>query len=198
MMKEADLNALVGSRICHDLISPLGAIGNGVELLSMSGVSTAPEMTLISESVESANARIRFFRIAFGAAKNDALIGNAELKSVLGDLYRGSRTNVDWRITEDVPRVEAKLAFLLLQCLESAFPWGGKIQVTRTGVTWNVFGSAERTKIDTPLWELLVDPRRRVDVSASNVHFALIHPAAQQVGRRVATNITENSVSVSF
>ena len=198
MMKEADLNALVGSRICHDLISPLGAIGNGVELLSMSGVSTAPEMTLISESVESANARIRFFRIAFGAAKNDALIGNAELKSVLGDLYRGSRTNVDWRITEDVPRVEAKLAFLLLQCLESAFPWGGKIQVTRTGVTWNVFGSADRTKIDTPLWELLVDPRRRVDVSASNVHFALIHPAAQQVGRRVATNITENSVSVSF
>ena len=35
-MKDAELNALVGSRICHDLISPLGAIGNGVELLSMS------------------------------------------------------------------------------------------------------------------------------------------------------------------
>ena len=197
-MKDAELNALVGSRICHDLISPLGAIGNGVELLSMSGVSAAPEMTLISESVESANARIRFFRIAFGAARNEDLIGNSELKSVLGDLYRGNRLHVDWRISEDVPRAEAKLAFLLLQCLESAFPWGGRIQVTRTGTTWNVFGSAERAKIDTPLWELLVDPRRQVDISASNVHFALIHPAAQQVGRRVATNITDTSVSVSF
>ncbi len=197
-MKDAELNALVGSRICHDLISPLGAIGNGVELLSMSGVSAAPEMTLISESVESANARIRFFRIAFGAARNEDLIGNSELKSVLSDLYRGNRLNVDWRISDDVPRVEAKLAFLLLQCLESAFPWGGKIQVTRTGTTWNIFGSAERTKIEAPMWELLVDPRKQVDISASNVHFALIHPAASQVGRRVATNITETSVSVSF
>ena len=197
-MKDAELNALVGSRICHDLISPLGAIGNGVELLSMSGVNAAPEMTLISESVESANARIRFFRIAFGAARNEDLIGNAELKSVLSDLYRGNRLHVDWRIGEDVPRAEAKLAFLLLQCLESAFPWGGRIQITRTGETWNIFGSAERTKIDTPLWDLLVDPRRQVDISASNVHFALIHPASAQIGRRVATNITDASVSVSF
>ena len=61
-----ELNDLIGSRICHDLISPLGAIGNGVELLTMSGMTEVPEMTLISESVENANARIRFFRIAFG------------------------------------------------------------------------------------------------------------------------------------
>lgn len=197
-MKDAELNALVGSRICHDLISPLGAIGNGVELLSMSGINAAPEMTLISESVESANARIRFFRIAFGAARNGDLIGNSELKGVLSDLYRGNRLHVDWRIGEDVPRVEAKLAFLLLQCLESAFPWGGKIQVTRTDTIWNIFGSADRTKIEPPMWELLIDPHRQVDITASNVHFALIHPAATQVGRRVTTNITESSVSVSF
>jgi len=72
------LNDLIGSRICHDLISPLGAIGNGVELLTMSGTSTAPEISLIAESVENANARIRFFRIAFGAASGLSQIGNAE------------------------------------------------------------------------------------------------------------------------
>ena len=197
-MNDMELNSLVGSRICHDLISPLGAIGNGVELLSMSGVGAAPEMSLISESVDSANARIRFFRVAYGAAKSDSMIGNAELKSVLSDLYRGSRLQIDWRISEDLPRTEAKLSFLLLQCMESAFPWGGKIQVTRTGTTWNIFGQAERIKIEEPFWELLINDQKEADVTASNVHFALIQPAAKQVGCRVTTNISENTLSISF
>lgn len=58
-----DLNyaALIGSRICHDLISPIGAINNGLELIEMSAPSLGPEMALISDSVTSASARIRFF-----------------------------------------------------------------------------------------------------------------------------------------
>ena len=66
---ELDLAALISSRICHDLISPIGAINNGLELLGMSGQSLdTPEMSLINESVQNASARIRFFRIAYGAA----------------------------------------------------------------------------------------------------------------------------------
>lgn len=197
-MTENELNALIGSRICHDLISPLGAIGNGVELLAMSGIGAAPEINLITESVESANARIRFFRIAYGAANAEAMIGDSEVKSVLADLYRGNRLSIDWRIGQDVKRAEAKLAFLLLQCLETAFPWGGKILVTRSGNAWNLHGTAERTKIDAPLWELTTDPKSRIDVAASHVHFALVQPVAKDIDRRVCTNIKENSISVSF
>ena len=65
---EDDLVALVGSRLCHDLISPLGAIGNGVELLTMTATTLSPELQLITESVAAANARIKFFRLAFGRA----------------------------------------------------------------------------------------------------------------------------------
>jgi histidine phosphotransferase ChpT len=71
MKARTDLTALVGSRICHDLVSPLGAIGNGVELLGLTGIAPSPEMALIVESVENANARLRFFRIAYGAAGTD-------------------------------------------------------------------------------------------------------------------------------
>ena len=197
-MTENELNALVGSRICHDLISPLGAIGNGVELLSMAGMGAAPEISLITESLESANARIRFFRISYGAAANDTLIGNNELRGVHGELYRGHRLSVDWRVQEDVPRAQAKLAFLILQCLESALPWGGKVLVTRTDGKWNVFGKGDRVKIDTGLWDIMSNPRAPADINASSVHFALIDPAARQVGRHVTTNISENTVSVSF
>ena len=192
------LNDLIGSRICHDLISPLGAIGNGVELLSMSGISSVPEITLIAESIENANARIRFFRIAFGAASPDSSIGNAEVRRVLADLYRGNRIRVDWRIEEDTLRIDAKLAFLVIQCFESALPWGGKVAVTRTGDGWNIFGTAERMKIEDELWALATDPRATAEVSASNVHFALLAPTAEAAGRKVKTATNGNSISVSF
>mgnify|MGYP000296592635 CR=1 FL=1 len=49
-MNDTHLNDLIGSRICHDLISPIGAIGNGVELLGLTG-PPSPEVRLIADSV---------------------------------------------------------------------------------------------------------------------------------------------------
>ena len=66
-----NLAALIGSRICHDLISPIGAVTNGLELMSMAG-GTGPELELVNESAANANARIRLFRLAFGQATTDA------------------------------------------------------------------------------------------------------------------------------
>ncbi len=193
-----ELNALIGSRICHDLISPLGAIGNGVELLSMSGVTAAPEITLIAESVENANARIRFFRIAFGAASKDAILGTSEVSKVLGDMYRGNRVKVEWRIAEDTLRIEAKLAFLILQCFETALPWGGKVAVTRNGDTWSIFGTGDRVKFDEALWTLFNAPSSAAEINASSVHFALVAPTASSAGRTVRTTMNGNAISVSF
>lgn len=193
-----ELNSLIGSRICHDLISPLGAIGNGVELLSMSGVSSVPEIELIAESVENANARIRFFRVAFGAANTEAMIGNSEVRRILSDLYRGNRINVDWRIEGDTRRIDTKLAFLILQCFESALPWGGKVAVTLTSNTWSIFGSSDRLKVEQDLWSLLTQASPTTEVSASNVHFALVALTGAAAGRDVKTNFNGNSISVNF
>ena len=87
----SDLNDLIGSRICHDLISPLGAISNGLELLAMSQDMSGPEVSLISESVDNANARIRFFRIAFGSSSPGQMTGANEIASILRDMSSGCR-----------------------------------------------------------------------------------------------------------
>jgi len=117
--EKPDLAALVGSRICHDLISPIGAIGNGVELMLMEGAGKGPEMALITESVAHANARIRFFRVAYGATGADQRIGRNEVTSILSDMTHGGRIKVDWVSPPDLPRRDVKLVFLLLQCAES-------------------------------------------------------------------------------
>lgn len=198
-MNDSILNDLIGSRICHDLISPLGAIGNGVELLSMSGASASPEFALISESVENANARIRFFRVAFGAASSGSLLGNGEIRSILAGMYSGGRMKVDWRVETDPSRAEAKLAFLLLLCLESALPWGGRIIVAQTGSgRWTLTAMGERQKIDENLWDLVANPQSESEVTASEVHFALSHKVAARLRRTVSMHAEPKSITVSF
>ena len=144
MTATRDLSALLGSRICHDLISPLGAIGNGVELLAMSGTGAAPEIALIAESVENANARIRYYRIAFGIASESQAVGASEVRNVLADSYRKSRLTIAWLVDADCMRREVKLALLVLLCFETAMPWGGRVTVQRDGGRWTVQGTAER------------------------------------------------------
>lgn len=193
-----DLTALLGSRICHDLISPLGAIGNGVELLTMSGLSSAPEIALIAESVENANARIRFFRIAFGASSSGARVSSGEVRNVLDDMTKGSRLTISWSDDGDPERSEVKLAFLLIQCLESAMPWGGEILVAQSGTRWTLTAKSDRLKIDPPLWELIMGQADTEALSSANVHFALVPDFARRIDRTILTELSETEIKISF
>ena len=197
-MTPRDVNALLGSRICHDLISPLGAIGNGVELLSLSGVRAESELSLIARSVESANTKIRFFRIAFGAASADQLVSASEATNILTEMSTDNRLSYVWKPKQDMPRQEVKLAFLLLQCLETAMPWGGRIVIDLIDDAWTILGTCERVKLDEALWEMLRNPDQDADVTASLVQFALVQAAAEQAGRRIRTDLSPNEIRIAF
>lgn len=192
-----DLGALVGSRICHDLISPLGAIGNGVELIALSGMDDTPEMALIAESVENANARIRFFRVAFGAAEAEQTIGAQEIAAIVEGLGRTGRHQIDWGAGGG-PRMEVKLAFLVVLCLSSAMPWGGSITVRRASDIWTLAGTAERMKVDRPLWDALGQPGSRLSVSSAEVEFPLARVTAARLGRSLAVETGDAGIAVTF
>ena len=195
---QIDIAALIGSRICHDLISPLGAIGNGVELLGMAGAVDGPEMALISESVINANARIRFFRIAFGAARGGQMIGRDETLSILQDMSTGSRVRVEWDSDANLLRQEVKLAFLLIQCFETALPYGGTIVVKQDQDGWSLHCNAEKMNIDTSIWELLVPTGIEKEISPAEVHFALVPDAAKGAGCNLQTDLRDNAVTLTF
>lgn len=198
MKPRADLTALVGSRICHDLVSPLGAIGNGVELLGLSGIPESPEMALIAESVENANARLRFFRIAYGAAAADQRIGRAEIAGTLAAVARGGRISYFWDAAGDQPRDEVRAVFLLLQCLETALPLGGDVHVDRDGAFWKVTGESPRLKIDADLWDSLLNPRLRIAVTAAQVQFALLPEVLADLSRKLTLQLAPDRITVRF
>ena len=193
-----DFAALIGSRICHDLISPLGAIGNGVELLEMSAAGTSPEVALISESVANANARIRFFRVAFGASGGGGSVSAAEVRSILAAMTQGGRLRIDWQVTGEVPRPMAKLAFLSLQCLETALPWGGEITVTAPGGHWCAAARADRINVDEALWANLSAAAPDPAIAPAQVQFALLPAEARAQGQSLGWSRDGDGVVIRF
>ena len=193
-----DLPALVSSRICHDLVSPLGAIGNGAELLQMAGLDAGPEIALIAQSVSNANARLRFFRIAFGAAPPGASMAVSEVRDILATMAEGGRVRVDWLATGDPERGEAKLVFLILQCLETAMPRGGEITVDRDGVSWRLTARGTGMTADPSLSPLLTAEDDAAEPSPATVQFALARDLLERAGRTLSANLDGAAITLSF
>tara|TARA_B110000908_G_scaffold4756_1_gene6162 strand:+ start:2000 stop:2599 length:600 start_codon:yes stop_codon:yes gene_type:complete len=195
---ELDLAALISSRICHDLISPIGAINNGLELLGTSGQSLdTPEMSLINESVQNASARIRFFRIAYGAASEQE-IGRAEVISILNDMMGGGRLSVEWGPLEGQPRDVVRLALLAIQCLETAMPYGGRIEVSSSRKQWKIHGKSEKFNQIDNLWSAVSSVETASDIAPAHVQFALLPAAAKEQNRDVRVTRTATDITIQF
>ena len=197
--------ALVASRLCHDLVSPLGAIGNGVELIEMGGQPTpaqSPEMQLIADSVASARARIRVFRVAFGATAPDQRMSVADLAALVRDMGQDSRLQLQLDATGDLPRTEARMILLAVMCLDTALPWGGRVLICRGAQGWRLVAEADRTRPAPDLWAWLTPQCQGVgpleEPQPSAVQFALLNAHAAAARRPLAGEMDENGAEISF
>ena len=196
---ETDLAALLGSRLCHDLISPLGAIGNGVELLAMSGQHGGPEIDLIAQSVTAANARIKFFRVAFGQPGAEQRLGQSEIAKLLADLEGLGRVRHHWQIAQDHARSDVKLAFLAVLCLETLLPFGGEITMQESGAGWTLTAFSEKSRSDRALWALLDAPEAGAGaITPAQVQFALLPREMAHLGRALGWEITPTGGAITL
>lgn len=132
-----DLAALLCSRVCHDVISPVGAIVNGLEILEdekdaeMRGFA----LDLIKKSAHTASARLQFCRLAFGAAGSaGASIDIGDAEKVARGLFADQKTQIEWRAPRVLmPKNQVKLILNLCLIAASAIPRGGIITVTVGG-----------------------------------------------------------------
>ncbi|WP_298291791.1 histidine phosphotransferase family protein [uncultured Litoreibacter sp.] len=192
-----DSAALLGSRICHDLISPLGAISNGVELLAMSGVANTPEMKLIEEAVDSANARVKFFRVALGAATGSQMMSRANVLKLLDGCYGGGRISVRWSPPSDPTRTEAKIAFLALMCVETTLPQGGEIVVNADRGNWQLQAFGPVVRFDADVWSSL-NRQPSEPLSSNQVQFQLLKDAFEVTGQSASVGHSDSAVSVRY
>ena len=132
-----DLAALLCSRVCHDLISPVGAVVNGIEVME----DDADEQTktfaldLIRKSATTASARLQFCRIAFGAAGSaGAAIDLGDAEGVARGMLEDDKTKLKWGLPRVLlPKNRVKLLLNLLLLGSGTIPRGGNLAIEPIG-----------------------------------------------------------------
>lgn len=132
-----DLAALLCSRVCHDVISPVGAIANGLEMLEdeKDPEMRAMALDLVKKSSAKASAQLQFCRLAFGAAGSaGADIDSGDAQNVANGLLADDRTKINWQVPRAyLPKNKVKLLLNLCLIASKAIPRGGLIDVSVTG-----------------------------------------------------------------
>lgn len=129
-----DLAALLCSRVCHDVISPVGAINNGLELLDeeAGGTADGDALDLIRTSAVNASVRLKFARLAFGASGSvGASIDTGEAEKAAKDFaVAEKKTEVTWNGPRAIiPKNRVKLLLNLFLVAYAGIPRGGSVEV---------------------------------------------------------------------
>ena len=129
-----DLAALLCSRVCHDIISPVGAIINGLEVLDEDNSEEMREFAfgLIRRSAGQASAKLQFARLAFGAAGSaGAEIDLGDAEKVATGYMQGEKADFAWEAPRVLmPKNLVKLLLNLILLANAAVPRGGQIKVS--------------------------------------------------------------------
>ncbi len=158
-MTDLDFSALLVSKVCHDLVGPLGAVVNGLEVLEEERDSAmrADALKIVISSADQALARLQFMRLAFGAAGSaGAELDLAEIDRLIRGMLDGGRLHIQWQPPAvRWPKDWAKLLMNGALIAADSLPRGGEICIeTNTDPTIYNFritatGSGARISEDT-------------------------------------------------
>ena len=152
----SSLAALLSARICHDLISPIGALGTAIEVLDDEDNTEMHEdaMGLVRLSSKQAGAKLRFLRLAFGAGGSaPGIIGVKELKTLIAEMYEGGKAGIAWGESVDgLEKNTARLLLNLTMLAVQAVPRGGDVKITATesngATTLSLAATGPKSRLD--------------------------------------------------
>lgn len=136
-LKATDLAAMLCSRVCHDLINPVGAIGNGLEVLAdpSQGAMAEGAQELIANSAKQARAKLEFARLAYGASSTAGTdFDTRECERVARLYFEIEKADLDWQVPLILlPKHKAKLLMNMLLIAAMSVPRGGVVTVKVEG-----------------------------------------------------------------
>jgi histidine phosphotransferase ChpT len=136
-LSATDLAAMLCSRVCHDLINPVGAIGNGLEVLADPTQTAMADgaQELIANAAKQARAKLEFARLAYGASSTAGTeFDTRECERVARVLFDIEKADLDWQVPLILlPKHKAKLLMNMLLIAAMAVPRGGLVTVTVSG-----------------------------------------------------------------
>ncbi|MDC1271432.1 histidine phosphotransferase family protein [Planktomarina temperata] len=169
MTEKPNITALVAARMCHDLASPIGAIGNGVELVELTGKTLGQEGELVKASVNA-----------------------AEISAVQTAWNVTGRIHVDF-IPKQLRKTDVKTCLLILQSIQVAMPQGAKVVVKIAEGRRIIHAIGPKVTFDEALWSALTHKQIAPDIPPKHVQFAILQ--ALDLPLQLHHSATEMTVS---
>ncbi|WP_342360441.1 histidine phosphotransferase ChpT [Terrarubrum flagellatum] len=203
-MDPLDLAAVLCSRICHDVINPVGAIQNGLELMAEEKDSGLRDdaLDLIGKSAASASAKLKFARIAYGASGSaGASLDMGDAHSAAVDLIVDNRTTLDWKAPRVLlPKNKVKLLLNLLILAAQSIPRGGSIEVIGEieGETcrYAIRAKGPYARVPAHTAELLAGESETGTVDAEGVRAYYAGLVARACGMSASIELIDDAVTV--
>ncbi len=200
-----DLAALLCSRVCHDLISPVGAIVNGLEVLAEEKDEETKTfaLDLIKKSAGNASAKLQFCRIAFGAAGSaGAQIDLGDAESITRGFFEDDKTKLAWNLPRVLlPKNRVKLLLNLLLVAGQTIPRGGRLTVDSIGagesMGFKVSAAGVNAKVPPAVAALLAGDAGGAALDAHRIQPFYASLLAQASGVKVAMAMEGEAVVVS-
>ena len=200
-----DLAALLCSRVCHDLISPVGAIVNGLEVLAEEKDEETKTfaMDLITKSARTASAKLQFCRIAFGAAGSaGAQIDLGDAESISRGFFEDDKTKLAWNLPRALlAKNRVKLLLNMLLIAGQAIPRGGNLTVDPIGagdsLGFKVSAAGANAKVPPAVAALLAGETGDAPVDAHRIQPFYASLLAQACGVKTAMAMEGDTVVVT-
>ena len=203
-LESLDLAALISSRLCHDVISPVGAIVNGLEVLEEEKDPAMREIALelVRKSAEQASARLQFARLAFGAAGSaGAQIDTGDAEAVARGIVRDGKAELSWsgpRVL--LPKNKVKLLLNLIVIAMSTVPRGGTIAVTLGGAepstSFRIVTSGQMVRVPNGVADLIAGRPENGHVDAHVIQPFYTGLVARASGMSVTIDMEGDSVVI--
>ncbi len=203
MTSQTDLAALLCSRLCHDMLSPVGALSNGLELLAD---EQDPEMRakcveLMEQSAKNSTDKLKFFRLAFGAAGGfGEAVPIEEAQDVINALASDAKgVELNWALTENsLPKPAVKVMLNLAQIALDALVRGGTLDIgaeMRDGNAEIVArANGERIAFDETIGQALQGELPAGELSSRTAAAHMIALVAEELGGGLQYKIADNTL----
>lgn len=200
-LSDLDLAALLCSRVCHDVISPVGAIANGLELIDdpdMDAETKETALSMVRSSARTASAKLKFCRIAFGAAGSaGALIDMGEAGETAKAFVGEEKVRLDWLAPrENRPKQQVKLALNMMLMAMAGIPRGGVVTVNAEGDVFTARAHGDRAKVPEAIAQVVEGTADLTTLDARLVQPYYAKQLAQSAGLTLTMDMDGDDVVV--
>lgn len=196
-MDEVTLSGLLSAKLCHDLVNPVGAARNGLDLMAdeTDPALRQEALDLTRDSLGDALARLKYLRLAFGSESPGHMI--QEARKAAADLFTRGKTRLDWPESGvDTVPAAVRLGLNLILVAADGLPRGGRLAIDWTAERITITGTGERAVLKPEARAALAGTADGVGIEPKLAPACLAAALAQRAGVTISSESGEGQIRI--